>query len=359
MAEAEAQQTPFVLPMRYRQYDIAPLREAADLAGETFRLLVGTDDYPTRVLRDSEQAGTDYPANAMVENVPISFKPFFLSDPEGAARDVLGVASHSITPFFAQRHKIIEAMIRGRDAGLVPYVNKSDVVLAIDGYPQIEEALLPADRETPRFVHVDLSSSVDACGIAVVKYDGHTPIVDPAHPDRFDLLPKFVVELALSIKPDSLNQIDPAEVRKWIMQLATFYKFNIASVSYDGWQSKESLGLLRAAGIPSQEISVDKTSEPYRTFRSAVYEGRVLLPELDHLRMEMISLEYLADKDKIDHPPKGKKDSADAVCGALFAAARNRNVRTQNIVVDGGGQPQYREAAIERRDIVRRDTRRR
>jgi hypothetical protein len=70
------------------------------------------------------------------------------------------------------------------------------------------------------------------------------------------------------------------------------------------------LGLLRAAGIPSQEISVDKTSEPYRTFRSAVYEGRVQLPDLEHLRMEMISLEYLADKDKIDHPPKGTKDAS-------------------------------------------------
>jgi hypothetical protein len=128
---------------------------------------------------------------------------------------------------------------------------------------------------------------------------------------------------------------------------------NIACVSYDSWQSKESLGLLRSAGMPSQEISVDKTSEPYRTFRSALYEGRVLLPELDHLRIEMISLEYLADKDKIDHPPKGTKDASDAVCGAIYAGARYRFVRSQNIQVSGGGVPQYREAAQERRDVTR------
>jgi hypothetical protein len=350
MAEAEELQTPGVLTQRYKQYDIAPLKDAEDLLGKTFRLLVGTDDYPTRVLHDPNE---NVPTNALVENVPISYKRYFLSDPEGAARDVLGIASHSITPFFAQRHKVIEAILDGKEAGLRTYVRKSELVLGVDGMPQIDEELLPLDRETPRFVHVDLSSTIDATGISIVKYDGHTPIIDPQQPDRYELMPKFVVEAAISIKPDSLNQIDPAEVRKWVIQLATFHKLNIACVSYDSWQSKESLGLLRAAGIPSQEISVDKTSEPYRTFRSAVYEGRVQLPDLEHLRLEMISLEYIADKDKIDHPPKGKKDCSDAVCGAIYAASRHRLIRMQDVTVNQGGQPQYQNAKNMRRDMVR------
>jgi phage terminase large subunit-like protein len=236
---------------------------------------------------------------------------------------------------------------------LKPTSTNPNLVLGIDGMPQIDEAKLPLDREVPRFVHVDLSSTTDPTGIAIIKYDGHTPVVDPQQPDRFELMPKFVVEAAISIKPDSLNQIDPAEVRKWVMQLATFHKLNIASVSYDSWQSRESLGLLRAAGIPSQEISVDKTSEPYRTFRSAVYEGRVQLPDLEHLRLEMISLEYLADKDKIDHPPKGTKDASDAVCGAIFNASRNRLVRMQDTTVDKGGRVQFQVSKNDRRDVVR------
>lgn len=347
-----------ILTQRYRQYDIMPLKDAEDLTGKTFRLLVGTDDYPTRVLDDDE---TDtYPANALVENVPISYRQYFLTDPEGAARDILGVASHSITPFFSQRHKIVEAILAGREAGLKNYIRKSDLVLGIDGMPQIIEDNLPLDREIPRFVHVDLSATTDPTGIAIVKYDGHTPIVDPQHPDRYELMPKFVVEAAISIKPDSIHQIDPAEIRKWVMQLSTYYGLNIATVSYDSWQSKESLGLLRAAGIPSREISVDKTSEPYRTFRSAVYEGRVQLPDLDHLRLEMVSLEYNAEKDKIDHPPKGTKDSADAVCGAIFACARYRMIRTDNITVNAGGQPQFQETKTKRRDVARQvHTRRR
>jgi hypothetical protein len=354
MAEAEEQQTPNVLPLRYKQYDIAPLKDPRDLAGETFSLLVGTDDYPTRVLEESAQAGLNYPEHGLIERVPISFKPYFLSDPEGAGRDVLGVASNSITPFFSQRHKIVECILAGREhGGLNSFIVKPDVILSSDGMPQIIEEELPLDRETPRFVHIDLSISGDRTGIAMVKYDGHTPIENPQTPGQYELLPKYVVEMAVSIKPDSLNHLDPADVRTWVMQLATYYNLNIAMVTYDSFQSKESQGLFRAAGIASQEISMDKTAEPYKTFRSAVYDGRVLLPESDLLRQEMISLEFIADKDKINHPPKGSKDLADAVCGAIYSCARNRHIRSQNVVVNRAGQRKKAPTSTERREPAR------
>lgn len=352
MEQAEQNQTPGVLTMRYKQYDIAPLKELIDIEGNTFPLLVGTDNYATRVLTDKDEEGGTYPEGALIENVPMSYRPYFLSDPEGAARDVIGIASNSITPFFSQRHKIIEAIIQGRERGVEQFVIKPDSILATDGMPQIDENLLPMDRETPRFVHVDLSASGDATGIAMVKYDGHTPQPNPQQPDTFDLLPKYVVEMAISIKPDSLNQIDASEVRKWITQLITHYKLNIVSVSYDSWQSRESLGLLRNAGISSQEISVDKTSEPYNTFRAAIYDGRVAMVDSDKLRLEMTSLEYIAIKDKVDHPPKGSKDIADAVCGALYACSRDRTIRSHNTVVNRGGRPQTNET-VGRREIQR------
>jgi hypothetical protein len=337
MREAEEQQTPHILPLRYKQYDIAPQDNTAP---GTFSLLVGTDNYPTRVLNDDDERGVTYPDTAEVEQVPNSYRAFFMSDPEGASRDILGLASNSITPFFSQRHKIIECILAGKEAGLTPFVEKSDVTLAADGMPQIIEDLLPDDREAMRFVHVDLASAVDRVGIVMVKYDGHTAVENPQEPNSFDLLPKFVVEMAVSIKPDSLNHADPAEVRKWVMQLATHHKLNIEQVSYDGWQSKESLGLLRQAGIASAEISVDKKSDPYKTLRSAIYEGRILLPDSDLLRTELVSLEYLSKKDKVDHPPKGSKDVADALCGAVYAASRNRLIRMHNNVVDKGGRQQ-------------------
>lgn len=339
---------------RYKQYDIAPLKDKRDVAGETFPVLIGTDDYPTRILTESDAPGVTYPENGRVEHPPISYKTFFLSDPEGACRDIVGVASNAITPFFSQRHLVLKAMADWEEAGEQSFLVKDNVNLAEDGMPQIGEEWLPADREALRFVHVDLSSSVDSTGIAMVRYDGHTPVPNPNNPELFDLMPKFTVEMALSIKPDTIHQIDPAEVRQWIMQLITVHGFNIQRVSYDGFQSKESLRQFRKAGVASKLISVDKTSDPYKTFRSAVYEGRVLLPDNDILRQEMISLEYRADKDKVDHPPKGRKDISDAVCGAIFSANNSRAVRDSNAVVNSGGRPIARESGVQVRDIGRR-----
>jgi hypothetical protein len=111
-------------------------------------------------------------------------------------------------------------MLAGKEAGLQTYIKKSELVLGIDGMPQIDEAKLPMDREALRFVHVDLSATTDPTGIAIVKYDGHTPSSTRRTRRAIELMPKFVVEAAISIKPDSLNQIDPAEIRKWVMQLS-------------------------------------------------------------------------------------------------------------------------------------------
>lgn len=342
------------LVLRHKQYDIAPLRDKRDKAGETFDLLIGTDDYPTRILARGDEPGVTYPENGRVEHPPISYKPFFVSDPEGACRDIIGVASNAITPFFSQRHKIIESMQQWVASGEQSFLLKDNVILSEDGMPQINEEWLPTDREALRFVHVDLSSSVDSTGIAMVRYDGHTPVPNPNNPEMFDLMPRFVVEMACSIKPDSIHQIDPAEIRQWIMQLITHHGFNIQRVSYDGFQSKESLRQFRKAGVASKLISVDKTSDPYKTFRSALYEGRALLPDNDSLRAELISLEYLADKDKVDHPPKGRKDMSDAVCGAIFSANNSRDVRDSNAVVNSGGRPMARNSGVVIRDIGRR-----
>ena len=57
----------------------------------------------------------------------------------------------------------------------------------------------------------------------------------------------------------------------------------------------------------------------------------------DTLRMELCQLEFRADKNKIDHPPKGSKDVADAVCGAVFAASQHRSTRSRGGYYDRDG----------------------
>ncbi len=60
-------------------------------------------------------------------------------------------------------------------------------------------------------------------------------------------------------------------------------------------------------------------------FREYLYRDQIVMVDSDTLRIELSQLEYLADKNKIDHPPRGSKDVADAVCGAIFSAVRSRS----------------------------------
>ncbi len=61
--------------------------------------------------------------------------------------------------------------------------------------------------------------------------------------------------------------------------------------------------------------------------------------ESDTLRVELAQLEFNAEKNKIDHPPRGSKDLADAVCGAIYAASQWRSVRADTGYHDPDGQP--------------------
>lgn len=330
---------------RRKQYEVQPQER---YSGETFRVLVGTDQYPTRILEDGEEPGTDYPENGQVENVPIEYYYEFRNSPENALRDVIGVATNTISPFITQRHKVVEAIIRGREEphNLRPWVDKQNVDLVDDGMPQIKEENLPDDRDEPRFVHVDLSLAKDRCGIAIAKIADYVDVMSDE--GVAETQPLIEVEMAISIRPHKQEHIDIAEVRKWLMQLVAFYDINIYMVSYDGFQSAESIQVWRRAGIRSEMVSTERTMEPYNYLRSSFYQDRIAMVDNEEARLELVNLEYYEKKDKVDHPPRGANDIADAICGAVYSAATSRAARKRTTTKSVGGQ-QVRTAKKGRR----------
>jgi hypothetical protein len=57
----------------------------------------------------------------------------------------------------------------------------------------------------------------------------------------------------------------------------------------------------------------------------------------DMARAELSQLEKVAEKNKIDHPPNGSKDVADAIAGAVYAASTSRRIRSQVVTVNVDG----------------------
>jgi len=137
------------------------------------------------------------------------------------------------------------------------------------------------------------------------------------------------IDLYFQLKAPRGGEILFDDVLDFIVNLKKGLRFNIKKVTFDGYQSLNLIQNLNKHGIQAEELSVDKSTEPYDTLKSVIYRGVldaypnfVALRELDEL--------LITDKGKIDHPvesfrrsaeeedKKGSKDVADAMAGMVY-----------------------------------------
>jgi hypothetical protein len=95
--------------------------------------------------------------------------------------------------------------------------------------------------------------------------------------------------------------------------------FPIARVTYDGFQSTDSIQILNAHGIEAELFSLDRTLDGYDTAKMILYGGGHLSYPHELLQKELRALTIFMGR-KVDHPPSGSKDVADAWAGAVNGA---------------------------------------
>jgi len=299
-----------------RQYDVVPQDR---FSGEKFRLLIGNDlQHDTRVL----EPGETVPKGAWVEQVPVEYLEAFRDKPYDTLRDVLGISHNALSPFIKSRHKVYECVEAGREEGLESFLVKDHVILGIDGMLQVKQHHYCGNPSRPRYVHIDLSINGDRCGVAMVCFTG---LIEVERQGLRELMPTARLEMAATIEPDANNEIDIAEVRAFVAQLRNRYGYPIKGVSYDGFNSRESIQAWRKAGMKATLLSVDRTDVPYKQFRDAMYDGRILLLDDAVLLDEIVNLEHDTKTGKVDHPVTGSKDVSDAVCGAYTNMLERRS----------------------------------
>jgi hypothetical protein len=86
---------------------------------------------------------------------------------------------------------------------------------------------------------------------------------------------------------------------------------------------------LKSLGMNSETLSVAK--KHYEDMQMLVAEERIYGPRIDLLVDELLQLRII--RDKVDHPRKGSKDLADAVCGAIYNSILNTSRGTREIEV--------------------------
>lgn len=308
-AQVEASGLQTVYIYNKAQYEVWP---PARYSGEKFEIVIENEAATdVRILEEGKRP----PRGATILEIPIEHLEDFNTDAVGALRDICGISVNSMNPFFRRRSKISEAVSLAEQFHVESFLLKDNVVLGEDGMPVVTRGHYCQDPSRPRYVHIDLSNTMDRCGIAMVRFDGLEQVSRSTN-GEVEVLPIATVEMAVSIQPDHNEELDLGEVRAWVRMLHKLYGYPIKAVTYDGWQSLESRQQWKKQGMRTAALSVDRTAVPYKQFRDSVYDGRIRILNQPVLIEEMLDLEYDEKKDKIDHPPNGSKDLVDAVCGA-------------------------------------------
>lgn len=330
-----------------RQFDVVPKER---FTTGTFRFMIGNgQQHECRVLRDDETS----PEGAWIIEIPREYLDDFIKKPYDAMRDVLGISNNALSPFIKMRHKVSDCIEDGKEYGLTSFLLRDHVILGEHGMPQIKSDHYCMNPSRPRYVHIDLSRNGDRCGIAMVRFEGMREVAR-SNGVR-ELLPVGVVEMACTITPDANNEIDVAEVRAFVKHLKDKYGYPIKAVTYDNVDSRESIQQWRKSGMRAGQLSVDRGDAHYKQFRDAMYDQRVYLPDDELLTTEILELEYDEDKNKIDHPVKGTKDCADAVCGAYCSMLERRSTWSAAAGDDHVHAVSQRRTFDDRFDEPRRD----
>ncbi len=288
-------------------------------SGEMFRVFIGNYAQQPRILTPDELLTAE--DQALVMNVPIEHRQEFERDILNALRDIAGVSTLAIHPFLTNREAIDKCFLNSP-----PVLSRQETDLSTT-----KLKLLYAKIQHPkliRFAHLDLSVSYDATGIVVGCVDRFIKI---KRGSMIEKLPHIHIDFALRLLPPANGEIPYDRIRK-LLYLLRENGTNLMFVTADRFQSVDMLQTLQRNGFMTGPVSMDRTTAPYEYLKSAIYDGRVSIPEHVKLREELISLEIDEKANKVDHPPGGSKDLTDALAGVVYGLSRRREVWDQHRV---------------------------
>ena len=306
--EAAAASDPTIYVYDRRTWDVLPEDR---FSGKWFSVFVGDTHRQPRILGADESLCD---ADRTLElRVPLEYSEDFRRDIHEALREIGGVSTLASHPYLMNREAVSACF--GRRESILSRTEVDFSSQGLAAYPS-----LVSNPGEPRWIHVDLAVTADAAGIAC----GHvSEFVELIRGDKIEVLPQIQIDFTLRVLPPQNGEISFSRIREMIYNLSDA-GLNVRWVSFDGFQSTDSIQQLRIRGYESGVRSVDRTTEPYDVLKAALYDGRVNLPLDSHLLGELLSLEMDYERGKIDHTPSGSKDVADSLAAVVHGLTYRR-----------------------------------
>lgn len=306
--EAEALTDKTIYVYDKRTWDIRP----DAYSGKVFEVFIGDLSRRPRILAPEE---VDAIEPRFRRSIPEEHRVEFENDIINALREIAGVSTLASHPFFINQEKVVAAFDQ------TPCVLSETEVDFSTRSVKILTARF-ANLDQPRWVHVDLGLTGDSAGVACGYVERFVKIPR----DRAsETLPKIVLDFALRVTPPRNDEINFEKIRLLLYKLRD-NGMEIRWVSFDSFQSRDSIQILRQKGFMTGLVSVDKDSHPYDVLKTCIYDGRLSAPKQDWAVKELLSLERVPLKDKVDHPEGGSKDVADAITGCVYGLTMRRSI---------------------------------
>lgn len=266
----------------------------------------------------------------VIYKIPLEYLSAFTDAPYEAMRDLLAIPAVVKDALFPNPRVLEDRFDKLRrdpiiENNLYKWVNtKMDSPKTFNIFNQY---LAPPDNNAAYFIHIDLSIAEDATGFCMVHRDPKTG--------------RFIVDFIFAVEANKVieKRIPIGKMKYLAIYLKYNLGYNVSKVTYDGFQSAESIQELMDNGIDACVQSVDRSPAPYDTLRDVIHSDQLSFYEYKSeefktlnrsLRRELLNLTKDTKSGKVDHINKGSKDISDALAGSVFVCA-SENFEYQGI----------------------------
>ena len=297
-----------------------------------FKVAIGNKFLPSEVLppdvREEECQGYIERGFKLID-VPIGYYENFIDDIEIALTDIAGVSTSSMSNYISGERITktkTESFENPFTKDIIDVGNGQDDITQYSDYfdlTKVDQSM----KSRPLYIHLDMSLTGDKTGIGGIWIKGkqHSQESVDATKEMY-----FQLAFVVSVKAPRGHQVSFEKTRNFIYWLKE-QGFNIKGVSSDTYARSGVEQELLQKGYNFSIISVDRVTnnvcEPYAYLKNSIYERRLLLPRkgINLLTEELVGLQRNNNNGKVDHTPQGinSKDSADAICGALWNASQH------------------------------------
>lgn len=176
-------------------------------------------------------------------------------------------------------------------------------------------------------LHADMALTRDSAGIAMAHVSDWREGSGSGTRDDSDVgvsRPVVKLDFVASFDADPSEKPVAREIQvRWFRKLIEELirrGFDIGVVSMDSFQSADTIQILASEGIDAIKRSTDRDLFPWETLRDLIYDGRLdaYYDEVGVKELKALGIRRKAGK--VDHPPLGAKDRADAIAGAVMGA---------------------------------------